>query len=346
MINSLKNWIWNIRLNVNKMKSKVKDALHLNNINLPVWVKALIYLSPALLLLGIFTFYPILNAFRLVIYEGYMHVSDGSGNLVESITGYTLFGNFATILKTDNFLLPSTHTGSSVLLNTLAIVFISVPISVLLSLFVSAALNNIKPLQGFLQTIFFLPYITNTLAIGLVFAYMFKSGNSGLVNQFLGIFGIEPLSWVERGATYWRAMSVLILFGVWDGMAFKIMVFLSGMQGIDKQYYQAAAIDSTPKFKVFRRITVPLISPMIFYIIVTSFIGAFKTYTSVVAIFGDVGQPDSANYTLKTIVFYIYDYIYSGENLSLAAAGSIILFAFILVLTLIQMQLSKKRVHY
>ena len=346
MMNTLKSWVWGLRVKINTVKSSIKNALHLNNIHPPVWVKAIIYLSPALILLGIFTFYPIINAFRLVMYVGYMHVSDGAGNLVESITGYTIFGNFATILKTDNFLLPSSHTGSSVLLNTLAIVFISVPISVLLSLFISASLNSINKMKGFFQTIFFLPYITNTLAIGLVFAYMFKSGSSGLVNQFLGIFGVEPLSWVERGATYWRAMSVLIIFGVWDGMAFKIMVFLAGMQGIDKQYYQAAAIDATPKWRIFSKITVPMISPMIFYIIVTSFIGAFKTYTSVVAIFGDVGQPDSANYTLKTIVFYIYDYIYSGENLSLAAAGSIILFAIILVLTLIQMQLSKKRVHY
>ncbi len=345
MINTLKSWIWSVRNFINRIKSKIKDTLHLN-FQLPTWVKALIYLSPALILLGIFTFYPILNAFRLVIYEGYKHVRDVDGNLIESITGYTLFGNFTTVLSTDNFILPSSHTGSSVVLNTLAIVFISVPVSVLLSLFVSAALNSIKPLKGFFQTIFFLPYITNTLAIGLVFAYMFQSGTSGLVNQFLGIFGIDPVSWVERGATYWRAMSVLIIFGIWDGMAFKIMVFLSGMQGIDKQYYQAAAIDATPKNRIFRKITVPMISPMIFYIIVTSFIGAFKTYTSVVAVFGDAGQPDSANYTLKTIVFYIYDYIYSGENLSLAAAGSIILFAVILVLTLVQMQLSKRRVHY
>ncbi len=345
MIETIKSWIWNSRSFINKIKQAISDKLKFR-FKVPVWIRALIYLSPALILLGVFTFYPILNAFRLVIYEGYQHVRDIDGNLVESITGYTVFGNFLTVLRTDNFIVPSSHTGSSVILNTLAIVFISVPISVLLSLFISATLNSVGKMKGFFQTIFFLPYITNTLAIGLVFAYMFTSGNAGLINQFLGIFGIEPVSWIERGATYWHAMAVLIIFGVWDGMAFKIMVFLSGMQGIDKQYYQAAAIDATPRWRIFRRITVPLISPMIFYIIVTSLIGAFKTYTSVVAIFGDIGQPPSANYTLKTIVFYIYDYIYSGENLSLAAAASIILFAIILVLTLVQMQVGKRRVHY
>jgi multiple sugar transport system permease protein len=340
MKNTLKNWVWSTR---NFVKS-IKDRLHLN-LNLPTWIKALIYLSPALLLLGLFTFYPILNAFRLVIYTGYQLVKV-DGRLVESITGYTLFGNFARVLSADNFILPSSHTNSSVLLNTLAIVFISVPISILASLFVAATLNSIKPLRNFFQTIFFLPYITNTLAIGLVFAYMFTSGEAGIVNQFFMLFGIEPVSWIERGATYWRAMAVLISFGVWDGMAFKIMVFMSGMQGIDEQYYQAAAIDATPRKRVFTRITVPMISPMIFYIVVTSVIGAFKTYSSVVAIFGDTAQPSGANYNLKTIVFHIYDYIYSGENISLAAAASIILFSIILALTLLQMYIGKKRVHY
>jgi multiple sugar transport system permease protein len=341
MKNTLQNWVWSTR----NFFVRLKEKLHLNP-NLPIWAKALIYLSPALILLAVFTFYPIINAFRLVIYTGYQHIRSVDGTLVESITGYTLFGNFAKVLSADNFIFPSSHTNSSVLLNTLAIVFISVPISIFASLFVAATLNSIKPLKSFFQTIFFLPYITNTLAIGLVFAYMFKSGESGIVNQFFMLFGISPVSWIERGATYWRAMTVLIAFGVWDGMAFKIMVFLSGMQGIDAQYYQAAAIDATPKRRVFTKITVPMISPMIFYIVVTSVIGAFKTYSSVVAIFGDSATPSGANYNLKTIVFHIYDYIYSGEDLSLAAAASIILFAIILALTLLQMHIGKKRVHY
>ena len=143
-------------------------------------------------------------------------------------------------------------------------------------------------------------------------------------------------------------MSVLLIYSIWDSMAFKIMVFLSAIQGIDKQYYQAAQIDATPKSRMFTKITVPMISPMVFYIVVTSIIGAFKTYSSVIAIFGDSGQPAGATYTLKTIVFYIYDYMNNSTpgNLSLAAASSIILFAIILMLTLVQMWVGKKRVHY
>ena len=333
--------IWEVRNFVNTIKSK----LHLN-LNLPNWLKAILYLSPALILLALFTFYPIINAFRLVIYEGYQHVVGPDGNLVESVTGFTIFGNFASVISQDNFLFPSSHTNSSVILNTLFIVLLSVPLSIVLSLMISVLLNSIKPLKSFFQTVFFLPYITNTLAIGLVFAYMFQASDAGLVNKLLSFFGIEAQSWIETGAEYWQALLVLIVFSVWDGMAFKIMVFISGIQGIDKQYYQAAAIDATPRKRILTKITIPMISPMIYYIVVTSVIGAFKTYSSVVAILGDTAQPSGANYNLKTIVFHIYDYIYSGEDWSKAAAASIILFLIILVLTLIQMRVGKKRVHY
>jgi multiple sugar transport system permease protein len=304
------------------------------------WGKALLYLGPVLILLGIFTFYPIFNSFRLVVYTGY-NASDGT------IAGYTLIGNFVTVLTESNFLLPSSHTQSSVVINTLVIVFVSVPISVVISLIIAVALNSIKPLRNFFQTVFFLPYVTNTIAIGLVFAYMFKT-DGGLVNNMLNALGIGSVNWIGPRAGYWNAMSVLLIYSVWDSMAFKIMVFLSAIQGIDKQYYQAAQIDATPKSRMFTKITVPMISPMVFYIVVTSIIGAFKTYSSVIAIFGDSGQPAGATYTLKTIVFYIYDYMNNSTpgNLSLAAASSIILFAIILMLTLVQMWVGKKRVHY
>ena len=178
---------------------------------------------------------------------------------------------------------------------------------------------------------------------------MFKT-DGGLVNQMLGMVGInaEGLSWVESGAVYWRSMFVLIFYSVWASLAFKIMVFLTSIQGIDKQYYQAAAIDATPRGRIFSKITVPLISPMIFYILVTSVIGAFKIYNAIVALFGVSGAPSGVDYNLQSIVMYIYQFIdgSSAGNLSVAAAGSLILFAIILALTLVQMQVSKKRVHY
>jgi multiple sugar transport system permease protein len=344
-MNRIKNALWGIRSFFHGISVSVSDFFVSHKmaflVRWPSWLKALLFLLPAILLLGVFTFYPIFNAFRLVIYKGYNQV-DGS------ITGYTVFGNFITVLQEDNFLFPSAHTSSSVLLNTFAIVFISVPIAMFIALIVASALNSIKPFKNLFQTIFFLPYVTNAIAIGLVFAYMFRSGDSGLINKLLSFFNVEAVSWIERGATYWKAMFVLIFYAVWSSLAFKIMVFLTGIQGIDKQYYQAAAIDGTPKGRVFRRITIPLISPMIFYIVITSVIGGFKTYSSVIAIFGNTGQPAGATFNLKTIVFYIYDYLNNATpgNLSLAAASSIILFLFILILTIIQMQVGKKRVHY
>ncbi len=343
---AIKSFFWNVRRILNNIKRRIGKFLDKHNINFaskfPGWAKALLYLSPALIVLGIFTFWPIINAFALVVYENYNMTND-------TITGYTIFGNFITVLTDESFIVPASHTGSSAVINTLIIVFISVPISVLLGLFIASALNSIKPLKGFFQTIYFLPYVTNTIAIGLVFAYMFRT-EGGLVNELLCMVGVnaENLSWVESGAVYWRSMFVLIFYSIWSALAFKIMVFLTSIQGIDKQYYQAAAIDATPRSKIFSRITVPLISPMIFYILVTSVIGAFKIYNSIVALFGVSGQPAGVDYNLQSIVMYIYQFIDGSNagNMSVAAAGSLILFAIILVLTLVQMQVSKKRVHY
>lgn len=317
-----------------RKKIETKDKVRQNSKSL---LQALIYLAPAMVFLLVFTFYPIVNAFRLVFVENYDEVN----NVTQ---GITLFGNFLKVLKDPNFIVPGQYVKSSAMINTLLIVGVTVPISIIISLLISVLLNGIKKLSNVFQTIFFLPYVTNSLAVGLVFAYMFQT--NGLFNKFLRLFSVDGGSWIQHGAPYWKAMFVLMLFSIWNGLAFKIMVFLSAIQGIDKQYYQAASIDATPRFKQFRRITAPLISPTILYIVITSVIGAFKTYSSVIAIFGNSGRPAGAPYHLKTIVFYIYDYFNYTGKMPEAAAASIVLFGIILLMTLIQMQVSKKRVHY
>lgn len=336
---SIRTFFWNLRRTVNRRRKKITDFLDRKNLNFadkfPGWAKALVYLAPALIVLSIFTFWPIINSLRLVTFENYSITNN-------DITGYTVFGNFIKVINDESFLFEASHTQGTAIMNTLIIVFISVPISIFLALFISVALNSVKFLKNFFQTVYFLPYVTNTIAIGLVIAYMFKA-DGGLINQ---LFGLGKFSWIEAGAEHWRSMFVLIFYSVWGSLAFKIMVFLTSIQGIDKQYYQAAAIDATPRRRIFSKITVPLISPMIFYILVTSVIGAFKIYNQIVALFGITGKPDGVNYTMQSIVMYIYKYIDGGNNLSVAAAGSLILFAIILVLTLVQMQVSKKRVHY
>jgi len=347
---SLKNYVqefwWMIRNQLGIISRKTDDFFQSKKLGFitrwPIWFKALVYLSPALILLGIFTFYPIINSFIISFYEGY--------NLQQNyFDGYTLTGNYIQVIQLQGF--------QTAVVNTAIIVFISVPISVLVALLIAVALRSINAFKSFFQTIFFLPYVTNSIAIGLVFAYMFKGNandlrNLGLVNTILSWIGLDPIVWVGVGATFWSAMSVILIYSIWNGLAFKIIVFLASIENIDKQYYQAAQIDGASKSKQFTRVTVPLISPMIFYILITSVIGAFKVYTTVVAVINPQGLiPFGRDGTinLKTIVFYVYDYIELAAidgAMSFAAAAAIILFAIILIFTVIQLQVGKRRVHY
>ncbi|MFP4077505.1 MAG: carbohydrate ABC transporter permease [Candidatus Izemoplasmataceae bacterium] len=296
-------------------------------------VKAWFYLAPALVLLTIFIFYPIVNAFFLSFVKDYNY-------LLGTHDGFTFIGNFRNAMADNNF--------GQAFLNTGIITFGAVPLSVIISLLISAWLNGIKRLQGFFQTVFFLPYVTNAIAVGMAFAFLFNR-DYGLINLFLGWFGVDPINWVNTGATWGNAMISLIIYIVWLDLAFKILVFLSGLQGIDKQYYDAARVDSASRQRIFRRITVPLLSPMIMYITVTSFIGAFKAYTQVIGMFGQRLGPPGNDKSLITIVALVYEGIDNAANpgaLSEAAATALVLFAVTLVFTLVNFQVSKKRVHY
>ncbi len=345
-IGKFRDFAWKFRSGLHQSAVRIEDFLQKHHLGFitrwPQWLKAIFYLAPAMILLSIFTFYPIVNSIIISFYTGY-NIQTGE------FDDYTFIGNYVTVLKHANF--------KQAVLNTTFIVAISVPATILVSLLVAVALNAIKPLKGLYQTVFFLPYVTNSIAIGLVFAFMFKGNsndltNLGLANQIISWFGGKPIVWIGVGATYWSAMSVILIYGLWSGLAFKIIVFLSSIQGIDKQYYQAAQIDGASRAKAFARITVPLISPQIFYILITSVIGSFKTYSSVVAIInkeGIITTGAQGMINLKTIVFYIYDYIgLAGQNgmMSYASAAAIILFLIILVFTIIQLEVGKRRVHY
>lgn len=295
--------------------------------------RAWLYLAPALVLLTIFTFYPLFNAFLISFFKDVV-IED------MSTSGFAGLDNYKQVINNGNF--------KRALLNTSVIVFVSVPISVLLSLFIAVGLKSIKKLQGIYQTVFFLPYVTNAIAIGMAFAFIFNT-NYGLLNTILGWFGQDPdnpINWIGSGATWGRSMTALLIFSIWGGLAFKILVFLSGLQGIDKQYYDAAKIDSTPRNRIFTKITVPLLSPMIAYVTITSFIGAFKVYTTVVGMFGPSMGPAGSPRQLITVVGLVYGYIGDIGQGGTAAAIAIILFLITLAFTGIQMQVSKKRVHY
>ncbi len=288
-------------------------------------LKAWLYLAPSLVLLAIFTFYPIVNTFLMSFKEGFHRVTG-----VYSSIGLE---NFTKILTYPKFW--------DAFINTVILVFVSVPLSIIISLLIAVALNSIKPFKNFYQTVFFLPYVTNTIAIGLVFATLFDF-NAGIVNALMSAIGIEPIAWVNRSASLWAGRTVLIVNSIWSGLAFKILIFLGGLQAIGKQYYDAAKVDSTPRWRVFTKITIPLLSPMILYITITSFIGAFKTYSQVVAIFGT--GPSARKFA--TIVWFIYDFMSDLPNYGRAAAACIFLFVIILFFTLVNLRISKNRIHY
>ena len=306
--------------------------------------KAWVYLAPAIVLLLVFTVWPIINTVRMAFLENYKGL-EAAGGAVFNFG----FGNFIKVVQYKRFI--------TCLKNTVLLCVWTVPVSTLLALLIAVALHSIKPLQRFLQTIFFLPYVTNSIAIGMVFAAMFNIVGSfygteneivvtaGIINNVIEFFGGKAVNWINTGTSYEANLFVMIVYIVWNALPFKILVLLGGLQSINKQYYDAARVDGTPRRRVFTRITVPLLSPMLAYVVITGFIGGFKEYTSIVGIFGEkMGPPDDAG-RLNTMVGFIYDALESN-NQGRASAAALILFGIILVVTMINTQVSKKRVHY
>ena len=302
--------------------------------------KAVIALAPALFFLTIFIFFPIVNTFLLSFMDNFAW-APGAGLWLfgNTFDAFPSFGNYAAVLSDPVFI--------DAIVNTGILVIVSVPLTIVVSLLLAVALHSIKALKGLYQTIFFLPYVTNAIALGMVFNVIFSKYDSGLMNQLLTFFGLEGQNWVGAdGATKFNMGVVMITSSLWNGLAFKVLVFMAGLASIDKQYYDAARIDGSNKYRIFSKITVPLLSPQIFYITITSFIGAFKMYTSVISIFGmgpfNFGGSDGN--TWITIVGYVYKIMRTDTGK--AAAGSITLLIIILLITGVQFFISKKRIHY
>ena len=300
--------------------------------------KAWIYLAPAIALLLVFTLWPIINTLRMAFWEDYSIMKE-LGGILDFKLG---FKNFTKVIKYQGFI--------DCLKNTMLLTVLTVPLSTILALVIAVCLNAIKPLQRLYQTIFFLPYVTNSIAIGMVFEAMFNivglgttSPSYGIINNVLGVFGIDPINWINAGSGYWANIAVLVIYIVWNALPFKILILLGGLQSVNKQYYDAAKVDSTPRLRVFTRITVPLLSPMIAYVVITGFIGGFKEYSSIVGIFGEDMQAVGGA-SLNTMVGYIYDAL--GNQEGRASAAALILFAIIFVVTMINMYVSKKKTHY
>jgi len=310
--------------------------------------KAWVILSPAIILLLIFTVWPIINTVRIAFLDGYGLMSEQGG------ATFTIgIQNFIKVLQYKRFL--------SCLGTTMLLTVLTVPISTFLALLISVCLNSIKFLSRTLQTIFFLPYVTNSIAIGMVFAAMFNivgnivSGDlgdqsnlivtAGIINNIIEFFGGSPVNWINAGSTYAANITVMVIYIVWNALPFKILILLGGLQSVNKQYYDAAKVDGTSRRRIFTRITVPLLSPMIAYVVITGFIGGFKEYSSIVGIFGESRGPVGADRRLNTMVGFIYDALESDAQ-GRASAAALILFVIILAVTLLNLYVSKKRVHY
>ena len=305
--------------------------------------KAWLYLSPAIVLLLIFTVWPIFNTIRMAFLEGYNSLA-----VIGGVKFELGLGNFTHVIGYQGFI--------TCLTNTILLCVLTVPISTILALVISVCLNAIKPFRRMLQTIFFLPYVTNSIAIGMVFAAMFNMvGNNfgneneliitaGIINNVIEFFGGEAINWINVGSTKLANMTVMVIYIVWNALPFKILVLLGGLQSVNKQYYDAAKVDGTSRLRTFSRITVPLLSPMITYVVITGFIGGFKEYSSVVGIFGEDMGPTGDARRLNTMVGYIYDSLKSNQGA--ASAAALILFGIIFVVTMLNLYISKKNTHY
>ena len=337
---------------------------------LPQWGVAWLVLIPALIFIIFFMLYPIINTFLEAFMVGFSYEEGGSFAIGQFIVGvgngkqsFFGFDNFAEILDAER-----TPMFWHAIRNTAELVIIEVPLTIIVSLLLATFLNSIKVLKGFYQTIFFLPYVTNAIALGLVFSIAFGPSNGGLVNMVLmKVFGMkDPINWVNIDsnngyASRFHQGVVIVTYSLWNGLAFKILVFMSGLATIDKQYYDAAKIDGSSSFTIWRRITLPLLSPQILYITITSFIGAFKMYTGVMTVYQGHGASNTANgyyfgpsedvrYTDSQwipVVGWIYKEVHDKPLApGLAAAGSLVLLAMIMVITAVQFAVSKRRVHY
>ena len=291
-------------------------------------LKGWLYLLPALLFLGVFLVYPLVDVFIYSFEEGYNSAS-------QTFFGVGLY-NYQYVLRDPYFL--------QALKNTFILVAVTVPLSTGLALLISVGLSSIHGLRNLFQTVYFLPYVTNTLAVGLVFMILFKQTpyTDGLANLIIGLFGAGPIDFI--GGPYWAKMLVLCLYTVWVVMPFKILVLTSALASVNQDYYNAARVDGASRWRIFSRITLPMISPTLFYLIITGFIGAFKAYSDAVALFGtDLNASE-----MNTIVGYIYDMLYgnSGGYPSYASAAAILLFAIVLTITVINLLVSRKHVHY
>ncbi len=283
------------------------------------WFRGILYLLPAIVILGMFNFYPTIKVFLMSTYTSYNYFK-------HEVFEYGI-GNYITLYNDPDFLLA--------IKNTWTFVLVMVPISIGIALLISVAIMKNKKINSFIQSVYFLPFVTSTVAVSAVWRWMFHS-KYGLFNYFLQLLGIDPIAWLTDPD---YAMTALIILCIWKTLGYNILILLTGLRNISKDYYNAAKVDGAGPFQTFFHITLPLLTPTIFFVTMTSLIGAFKVFSEVYSLFHK--SPGPVNSCL-TMVYFIYDRLVNQHSYGLAAAGSVVLFLMILGITLIQFWVNKK----
>lgn len=278
--------------------------------------KAWLFLLPSLGLILLFNVYPLFRS---------LFMSFQKGSLINQ--QYAGIENYQRVLSDPVFL--------RALRNTALYAFTVVPIALVIGLAIAWIIFEKVKHKSFFETIFFMPYVTSTIAIGIVFRYFFN-GSYGIINFILGLFGIPAVNWLD---SIQMSMPTLIIFGIWNSLAFNIIILLAGLRNIDSEHYKIAKMFGADNWEIFLRITFPQLLPTIAFLLTVNLIGAFKVYNEVYALFrGTAGIANSAT----TAVYYIYDKFHVAGRPGIAMAATVILFIIILVVTFLQNKLLKK----
>ena len=272
--------------------------------------KAWLFLLPSLGVILLFNIYPLIRSFW---------ISFQKGSLLK--LQFTGLSNYQKVLADPVF--------HKVLINTALYAFVVVPVALCISVVIAWIIFEKVKHKSVFETIFFMPYVTSTIAIGIVFRYFFN-GSYGLINFLLGLVGIPAVNWLDNVN---MSMPTLIIFGIWTGLAFNIIILLAGLRNIDPEHFKIAKMFGATEKEIFWRITFPQLVPTIAFLSTVNLIGAFKVYTQVYALFG--GTAGVAN-SATTAVYYIYDKFHVAGRPGIAMAATVILFVIILIATFFQ----------
>lgn len=283
-------------------------------------IKPYIFLAPALLILSVFSIYPILHMITLSFYEWNM-ISP-----VKTFVGLTNFINLASDMKF-----------YQIIGNTLIYVVFTVGLNIVLGMALALFLNKKTKINSFLQSIAFFPYIVSLASISLLWMWIMNK-DFGLLNALLEFLHLQTIDWL--GSTTYALIS-LIIISVWKGVGYNALIILASLQSVPKYLYEAARLDKASSWKIFRKITLPMISPTVFFLTLMDAIASFKVFETI-QIITEGGPQNSTN----TLVFALYEYGFHFYKIGYAASIGVVLFLIIAIFTIGYFVVLSKKVHY